>query len=248
MTLSRGGRSSCFLLPQGSISTSWLLWDVDVPHPPGQGTTGTHQPAGTCMSGHKEGQRFSPCELAIVRGEEGRTRAASGRIIQDVNLWVLHSTREPGCLCTTGVLLQEDLQPHLNTELPADVTWAHPTSYGRALLWLYSMCVEYWGWGGATYQVLLFFGPEKWPIWHPLLVPRHSCCPSPRQSNRLCPYSLPGTQLIARHLFFLCHFGTESVLNSTCKMKYTVPVLLMQVFSFCALDWENTLCSKAEWK
>ena len=72
MIFSIGDRSPlCSLLPQGSISASSLLWDLEVPHPPHQGTTGTHQPAGTCMSDHKKGQMSNPYELVILRGEEG---------------------------------------------------------------------------------------------------------------------------------------------------------------------------------
>ena len=72
VTVSRSSRypSRCPLY-QGSISVSWLLWDLDVPHSLHQGTTGTHQPSGTCMSDHGEGQMFNPYDLVIVRGEEG---------------------------------------------------------------------------------------------------------------------------------------------------------------------------------
>lgn len=165
-TLSRGGRSpSCSPLLQVSISASWLLWDLDMPHPPQQGTTGTHQPTGTCMSGHKAGLRFNPCELVIVRGDKRVGQPVAGYTgCQFVSLalhtWALTFLHQ-SCAAAGGPAVTPGDRNPCRCNLGTQGSKAHLTSYGRTLIVLHSMCVESWGWDRATCQVLLFCGSEK---------------------------------------------------------------------------------------
>lgn len=116
---------------------------------------------------HVRPQSEAEAQPMGISNRRGQSRAASGRIIQDFCIWVLHSRRASARLpwrhAAAGGRTATSLcrAPCRCISNPPG-SKARPTKYSRAPRLLNSMCVKSLAWGRATHQALLFSGLKKW--------------------------------------------------------------------------------------